>query len=84
MIRLWVKDMYSGSVHEVGTNRHDSLVVWDGRLEYENLQNGDGTCGDGYRFCNAKGETELFPNGSIYAENIILIGNHAYTGMEVM
>lgn len=73
MIRLWVKDKYSGSVHEVGTDVHDSLIVWDGTLVYENLQNGNGTP-DGYLFCNEKGETDLFPYKEIDIENYIFIG----------
>lgn len=81
VIRLWVKDMTNGRVHEVGTDRHDSLLIWGGRLEYQNLQNGDGT-GDGYRFCNAAGETELYPTDSPDIENIVLIGDRAYTGAE--
>ena len=51
MCRLWVKDNEDGSVHEVGTDKHDSLYVGaDGIVQYYNLQNGDGTFGGGYSF----------------------------------
>lgn len=42
-VRLWLKDKTDGRVFEYGYDRHDSLCVLDGHLEYENLQNGDGT-----------------------------------------
>lgn len=51
-----------GYVHIVGTNSHDSLILYKGQLEYYNLQNGCGTIGDdeyGYEFV-AK-ESEYLP-----------------------
>lgn len=42
-----------GYIHIVGTNSHDSLIAYDDRLEYYNLQNGCGTAGNdeyGYEF----------------------------------
>lgn len=53
MMNLWVKDKSSGVIHQIGTDVHDSLVYIDGRVEYYNLQNGEGTMGDnlgGYEF----------------------------------
>ena len=56
MIKLFVKDKLLGGVHEVGTNRHDSLILNDGFIQYYNLQNGEGSgdCGD-YEFVNEDG-----------------------------
>lgn len=47
-----IKDLYSGRIHEYGSNSHDSLVISDdGRsLTYYNLQNGDGSDWGDYRF----------------------------------
>lgn len=49
-----VKDKaHDGYIHIVGTNSHDSLILYKGQLEYYNLQNGCGTMGDdeyGYEF----------------------------------
>ena len=49
-----VKDKaHDGYIHTVGTNSHDSLILYKGQLEYYNLQNGCGTMGDdeyGYEF----------------------------------
>lgn len=49
-----VKDKaHDGYIHIVGTNSHDSLILYKGQLEYYNLQNGCGTIGDdeyGYEF----------------------------------
>ena len=81
VIRLWVKDMTNGHVHEVGTDRHDSLLIRGGKVEYQNLQNGDGTP-YGYKFCNAAGETELYLTDSPDVENIVLIGDRVYTWAE--
>ena len=52
LVNIWVKDNFTGDVHQVGTDPHDSLDVVDGRVEYLNLQNGCGTLGDtdGYSF----------------------------------
>ena len=47
LINVWVKDKHSGSIHQVGTDNHDSLVVIDGEVRYYNLQNGDGSSKDG-------------------------------------
>ena len=42
---LFIKDKYSGYVHRIGDDPHDSLYVDDkGSVHYYNLQNGDG-CG---------------------------------------
>lgn len=56
---MYIKDMISGKIRKYGTNPHDSLRVSpDGRyLTYENLQNGDGSFGGGYRFCDEEGKT---------------------------
>ena len=49
MINIWVRDNQTGQVHQVGTDPHDSLDSTDGKVEYYNLQNGDGTP-TGYSF----------------------------------
>ena len=43
LVNVWVKDKYSGKVHQVGTNVHDSLTTMNGKVIYYNLQNGDGS-----------------------------------------
>jgi hypothetical protein len=43
LMNLWVKDKADGSIHQVGTDVHDSLQLFDGYVEYYNLQNGCGT-----------------------------------------
>ena len=41
---IYVRDKYSGRIHRVGDDRHDSLSVdEEGTLCYDNMQNGDGT-----------------------------------------
>jgi len=52
LINIWVKDNDSGVIHQVGTDRHDSLEMINGRVEYYNLQNGCGTP-DTYSFVEA-------------------------------
>ena len=44
---IFVYDTNSDAVHRVGDNQHDSLIVIDGVVEYENLQNGCGTLTNG-------------------------------------
>jgi len=58
MLRLFLKDNYSGRVHEYGTDQHDSLILMDdGSLHYEHLQYGVGTMfpEEGFSFCNEDG-----------------------------
>jgi hypothetical protein len=43
LINLWVKDKGNGTVHQVGTDVHDSIIFLDGQAVYYNLQNGCGT-----------------------------------------
>lgn len=46
-VKLYLRDNTTGTVHEYGTNRHDSLILQeDGSLHYHNLQNGCGTQDD--------------------------------------
>jgi hypothetical protein len=40
---LFIHDKTTGETHRIGDNQHDSLSVIDGRVVYENLQNGEGT-----------------------------------------
>ena len=57
-MKIYVKDMASNVVHEVGSDRHDSLMLIDGGLYYYNLQCGEGTYGSGYKFCDENGNTD--------------------------
>ena len=54
LINLWVRDNRDGTVHQVGTDVHDSINFMDGKVVYYNLQNGSGTLKpndpDGYDF----------------------------------
>ena len=70
--KIYVKDLFNGFVHEVGSNCHDSLILIDGGLFYHNLQNGDGTykCGN-YKFCDKTGNTEY---NNDYSDNYYMIG----------
>lgn len=38
-VRLFIRDKENGSVHEYGSNQHDSLYIVDGELRYVNMQN---------------------------------------------
>lgn len=52
-VRLYLKDNFTGDIHEYGENCHDSLVLQpDGSLHYENMQNLAGTADaeEGYTF----------------------------------
>lgn len=43
-VKLFLKDNTNGRIHEYGANQHDSLILMeDGSLHYENLQNCTGT-----------------------------------------
>lgn len=56
LFNIWVKDKHTGDIHQVGSDVHDDLRLLNGRIEYYNLQNGDGTLnsGDGgYEFIEA-------------------------------
>ena len=43
LMNLWVRDKTSGRIHQIGTDPHDSLALFDGKVEYYNLQCGNGT-----------------------------------------
>lgn len=45
LINLWVKDKSDGTIHQVGTDVHDSIEFLDGKIIYYNMQNG---CGAGF------------------------------------
>ena len=64
-VRLFIRDNADGTVHEYGTNQHDSLMVMDdGSLHYMNLQNGSGTLfpAEGYTFCFDDGRDPRDPD----------------------
>lgn len=43
LINLWVRDKSSGTVHQVGTDVHDSVEYLDGQVVYVNLQSSAST-----------------------------------------
>jgi hypothetical protein len=54
VLKLFVKDNTSGTIHEYGTNPHDAIILQeDGSLHYENMQSCVGTkfTEEGYSFC---------------------------------
>lgn len=53
LMNIWVKDKLTGRVHQVGTDEHDSLELFDGVVHYVNVQCMEGTLGGGYEFCEA-------------------------------
>lgn len=77
-----IRDNETGQVFDYGTNRHHALrISEDGScLTFENLQNGDGSCGGGYSFVLDDGKTPEESdspdavNGATYA-NIGGFGN---------
>jgi hypothetical protein len=56
---LYVKDTTTGAIREVGKDQHDALWLYGGALHYRNLQNGEGTLGGGYKWCDRNGNTEF-------------------------
>lgn len=58
-MKIYVKDMMTNRFHEVGTDRHDSLLIVDGGLQYYNLQCGEGTQFGSYKFCDENGNVEF-------------------------
>lgn len=79
-----ILDLQTGSIHEYGTNGHDSLYVSrDGRyLTYYNLQNGDGSGVGDYRFVcdDDKVPAESETADAIHAEVYFNIGGwHGYS-----
>lgn len=50
LVNIWVKDNCTGYVHQVGTDPHDSLELWNGVVQYVNLQCIEGTMGGGFSF----------------------------------
>lgn len=58
---IYVRDKYTGDIHRVGDDPHDSLYVDDeGTLHYYNLQNGDGC--SAYKSINKTTLKEAFPD----------------------
>lgn len=54
LVNLWVRDKRNGYIHQIGTEQHDSLELFDGKVEYVNLQCMAGTLGGGdYEFVEA-------------------------------
>lgn len=58
-MKIYVKDMLTNHFHEVGSDRHDSLLIVNGGLQYYNLQCGEGTEFGDYKFCDKNGNTDF-------------------------
>lgn len=46
LINLWVKDKRGGTIHQVGTDVHDSIEYLDGEVVYVNMQSSASTLDD--------------------------------------
>lgn len=68
MVKLYIRDNSTGTVHEYGDNPHDALILQpDGSLHYLNMQNLEGTGkAGGYTFCLADGN---IPDASFYPDD---------------
>ena len=53
LMNIWVREKSSGNIHQLGTDQHDSLEVFDGKVEYVNIQCMQGTLGGEYEFVEA-------------------------------
>ena len=53
LMNLWVRSTDDGFIHQVGTDRHDSIELFDGKAEYVNIQSMTGTYGGDYEFVEA-------------------------------
>lgn len=53
LVNLWVKDTQSGEIHQIGTDPHDSLELFEGNVHYVNMQSMSGTLGGDYTFVDA-------------------------------
>lgn len=53
LVNLWVKENQSGNIHQIGTDTHDSLELFDGVVHYVNMQSMSGTLGGDYVFVEA-------------------------------
>lgn len=81
MLRLYIKNNITGTVHEYGTDPHDALLLMeDGSLHYVNTQNYAGTQfpEEGYSFCREDG-TAPNPNLEPDEEYIDIGGTQAFT-----
>ena len=50
LMNIWVRDNLNGYIHQAGTDQHDSLELFDGKVEYVNLQCMCGTLDGEYEF----------------------------------
>lgn len=53
LVNLWVKENQSGNIHQIGTDPHDSLELYEGVVHYVNMQSLSGTLGGDYSFIDA-------------------------------
>lgn len=61
MIDLWIRNKYSGTIHKIGDDPHDCLMVDDqGTVRYYNLQCGDGC--KGYKSVNRETLADKYPD----------------------
>ena len=58
---LYIRDKYCNTIHKIGDNPHDCLMVDDeGTVHYYNLQNGDGCIG--YMSVNRETLADKYPD----------------------
>lgn len=81
-----IRDNETGKVFDYGTDRHHALSISeDGKcLYFENLQNGDGSLGDGYSFVLNDGKTpeESDSNDAAYGAAYANIGGFRSNDIE--
>lgn len=85
LINIWVRDKCSGQVHQLGTDPHDSLEMFNGKVEYINLQCMCGTGGGEYEFVEAPDladyvpvtQEQLFLNRELIHKDLIKMLEHS-------
>lgn len=58
LMNIWIRNNSTGEIRQVGTDNHDSLEFFNGKIEYVNMQCMAGTFGGDYSFVEAPAEAE--------------------------
>lgn len=58
LMNIWIRNNSTGEIRQVGTDIHDSLEFFDGKIEYVNMQCMTGTIGGDYSFVEAPADAE--------------------------